>query len=75
MKGKGNNKLPGEEMSEIKITFTEDERVLLHSLVHEELYKKARDFSLASAVKNNDLISYYGQSITALRELEEKLFI
>lgn len=62
-------------MSEIKITFTEDERILLHSLVYEELYKKARDFSFASAVKNNDLISYYGQSITALRELEEKLSI
>ena len=62
-------------MSEIKITFTEDERLLLHSLVYEELYKKARDFSLASALKNNDLISYYGQSITALQELEEKLSI
>ena len=62
-------------MSEIKITLTEDERLLLHSLVHEELYKKACDFSFASAVKNNDLISYYGQSITALRELEEKLSI
>lgn len=62
-------------MSEIKITFTEDERLLLHSLVQEELYKKARDFSLASAIKNNDLISYYGQSITALQELEEKLSI
>lgn len=62
-------------MSEIKITFTEDELFLIHSLVHEELYKKARDFSLASAVKNNDLISYYGQSITALQELEKKLSI
>lgn len=62
-------------MSEIKITFTEDELVLLHTLVHEELYKKARDFSLASAVKNNDLISYYGQSITAFQKLEEKLSI
>ena len=62
-------------MNEIKITFTEDERLLLHSLVQEELYKKARDFSLASAIKNNDLISYYGQSITALQELEEKLSI
>ena len=62
-------------MSEIKITFTEDELVLLHTLVHEELYKKARDFSLASAVKNNDLISYYGQSFAALQELEKRLSI
>ena len=62
-------------MNEIKITFTEDERLLLHSLVYEVLYRKTRDFSLASAVKNNDLISYYGQSVTALQELEEKLSI
>ena len=62
-------------MSEIKITLTEDECILLHSLVHEDLYKKARDFSLASAVKNNDLISYYGQSTTALQKLEEKISI
>lgn len=62
-------------MNEIKITFTEDERLLLHSLVYEVLYRKTRDFSLASAVKNNDLISYYGQSITALQKLEEKLSI
>ena len=75
MKGKGNNKLPGERMRQIAILIDEDEAVLLHSLVHEELYKKARDFSLASAVKNNDLISYYGQIITALQKLEEKLSI
>lgn len=60
-------------MRQIAILIDEDDAVLLHSLVNEELYKKARDFSLASAVKNNDLISYYGQSITALQELEEKL--
>lgn len=62
-------------MRQIAILIDEDEAVLLHSLVHEELYKKARDFSFASAVKDNDLISYYGQCITALRELEGKLNI
>lgn len=62
-------------MRQIAILIDEDEVELLHSLVHEELYKKARDFSLASAVKNNDLISYYGQSITALQNIEEKLSI
>lgn len=62
-------------MRQIAILIDEDEVVLLHSLVHEELYKKARDFSLASAIKNNELINSYGQSITALQKLEEKLSI
>lgn len=62
-------------MSKITITLTEDEWTLLHSLVHEELYKKAHDFSFASVVKDNDLISFYGQVIIALQKLEEKLSI
>ena len=62
-------------MNEIKITITEDERILLHSLVYGDLYKKALDLSLARAGQNNDLISYFEQSVTALRELEEKLSI
>lgn len=55
-------------MSEIEIILTEEELLILHSLVH-ELYKKAHeDFSFASVVKDNDFI-------TALQKIEEKLSI
>ena len=60
-------------MREIKITFNDDERLLLHSLVVEERYKKNIDYNLACNLNNRELKSYYSQNLGILGELEEKL--
>lgn len=60
-------------MRQIVIFFSEDERLLLHSLVVEERYKKNIDYNLACNLNNQDLKNYYKQNLVILGELEEKL--